>query len=67
MPSIQESILEMRARNPRVRFQVMEPGQVARFLTKLGYAGPYDRCKYDVIYYRDAGRERAMVIWGLVE
>lgn len=67
MPSIHESIAEMKERNPRIQSQVVEPGQVQRLLTKLGYAGPYDRCKYDVIYFYESGKEMAMVIWGLVE
>ncbi|MDM7915249.1 MAG: hypothetical protein ACE15D_07045 [Candidatus Eisenbacteria bacterium] len=67
MPTIQDSIREMQQRNPRVQYQVLEPSQVQRFLTKLGYEGPFDRCKYDVIYFSEGGREKAMVIWGLVE
>ena len=67
MPSIHDCVREMKERNPRVEYRAMEPGQVQRFLTKLGYLGPFDRCKYDVIYFQEAGRERAMVIWGLVE
>lgn len=67
MPSIYESVREMQQRNPRVQYQVLEPGQVSRFLTKLGYLGSYDRCKYDVIYFHEDGHEKAMVIWGLVE
>ena len=54
-------------KNPRIEFRAIEPGQVQRFLTKLGYLGPYDRCKYDVIYFQEDGREKAMVVWGLVE
>ncbi len=64
---IRESMTQLQERNPRVRWQVLEPGQVKRFLTKLGYEGPYDRCKYDVIYFHEEGRERAMLVWGLVE
>lgn len=64
---IRESMTQLQERNPRVRWEVLEPGQVKRFLTKLGYEGPYDRCKYDVIYFHEEGRERAMVVWGLVE
>lgn len=67
MPTIHECIREMRERNPRIRSSVMGPGQVQRFLSKLGYLDPFDRCKYDVIYFHEDGRERAMVIWGLVE
>jgi len=67
MPSIHESLREMKMRNPRIEYRKMEPGQVQRFLTKLGYLGPYDRCKYDVIYFHEAGKEQAMVVWGLVE
>lgn len=67
MPTIYESIREMKEKNPRIEFRAMEPGQVQRFLTKLGYLGPYDRCKYDVIYFQEAGREKAMVVWGLIE
>ena len=64
---IRESMEQMRARNPRIRWEVLEPGQVKRFLTKLGYEGPFDRCKYDVIYFQDEGRQKAMMVWGLVE
>jgi hypothetical protein len=64
---IRESVRQMQARHPRVRWAVLEPGQVSRYLTKLGYEGPFDRCKYDVIYFSEDGRELAMVIWGLVE
>jgi hypothetical protein len=64
---IRESISQMQAQHPRVRWQVMEPGQVHRFITKLGYEGPWSRCKYDVIYFHEEGREQAMVVWGLVE
>ena len=64
---VRESMEQMKARHPRIRWQVLEPGQVSRFLTKFGYEGPFDRCKYDVIYFQDAGAERAMVVWGLVE
>ncbi len=67
MPTIHECMSDMKARNPRIEYRVVEPGQVRRFLTKLGYLGPYDRCKYDVIYFQEEGRERAMVVWGLVE
>jgi hypothetical protein len=67
MPTIHDSVREMKERDPRIESKVLEPGQVQRFLTKLGYLGPYDRCKYDVIYFREEGRELAMVIWGLVE
>ncbi len=67
MPTIYDSIREMKEKNPRIEFRAMEPGQVQRFLTKLGYLGPYDRCKYDVIYFQEDGREKAMVVWGLVE
>ena len=66
MPSLRDSIRELQERNPRVRCEVVEPGQVQRFLTKLGYLGPYDRCKYDVIYFQEEGREKAMVIWGIL-
>ena len=64
---IRESIEQMRARHPRIRWEVLEPGQVHRFLTRLGYEGPWDRCKYDVIYFDDHGQEKAMIVWGLVE
>jgi hypothetical protein len=64
---IRESIEGLRQRHPRVRWQVMEPGQVRRYLTRLGYEGPFARCKYDVIYFQEGEREKAMVVWGLVE
>jgi hypothetical protein len=64
---IRESMEQMRQAHPRVRWEVMEPGQVHRFLTKLGYEGPWSRCKYDVIYFQEEGSEKAMVVWGLVE
>ena len=64
---IRESIRHMQEKHPRVRWEVLESGQVQRFLTKLGYETPFDRCKYDVIYFQDDGREKAMVVWGLVE
>jgi hypothetical protein len=64
---IRESMEQMKAKHPRVRWEVLETGQVHRFLVKLGYEGPWDRCKYDVIYFQDDGRGRAMVVWGLVE
>lgn len=67
MPTIQDAMQQMKEKNPRVQFQAMDPGQVGRFLSKLGYVGPFDRCKYDVIYFHDEGREKAMVVWGLVE
>lgn len=67
MLDIRESMKELVGRNPRVRWQVIEPGQVKRFVTKLGYEGAYDRCKYDVIYFREEGREKAVIVWGLVE
>lgn len=67
LPTIHDCIREMKERNPRIEYQVVEPGQVQRFLTKLGYLGPFDRCKYDVIYFQEDGREKAMVVWGLVE
>lgn len=67
VPTIHDCMREMKDRNARIEYQVVEPGQVQRFLTKLGYLGPYDRCKYDVIYFQEEGRERAMVVWGLVE
>ena len=67
MPTIYDSIREMKEKNPRIEFRAIEPGQVQRFLTKLGYLGSYDRCKYDVIYFTESGKERAMMIWGLVE
>ena len=67
MPSIHDSVREMKERNPRIEYRAMECGQVQRFLTKLGFLGPYDRCKYDVIYFQEEGKERAMVVWGLVE
>jgi len=67
MPTIHDSVREMKERDPRIQSKVLESGQVQRFLTKLGYLGPFDRCKYDVIYFQEDGRERAMVIWGLVE
>jgi len=67
MLSIYGCVREMRERNPRIQYKAMEPGQVQRFLTKLGYLGPFDRCKYDVIHFQEDGRQRAMVIWGLVE
>jgi len=67
MPTIHDSIREMKERDPRIQSKILESGQVQRFLTKLGYLGPFDRCKYDVIYFQEDGRERAMVIWGLVE
>ncbi|MBD3161911.1 MAG: hypothetical protein GF346_06470 [Candidatus Eisenbacteria bacterium] len=66
MPSLRDTIRELKERNPRVQYEVMEPGQVQRFLTKLGYLGPYDRCKYDVIYFREEEKEKAMVIWGIL-
>jgi hypothetical protein len=64
---IRESIRQMQQKHPRVRWKVLEAGQVQRFVNKLGYEGPYDRCKYDVIYFHEEGREKAMVVWGLVE
>lgn len=64
---IRESIENMKARHPRLRWEVLEPGQVSRFIRKLGYESEYDRCKYDVIYFHEDGKEKAMVIWGLVE
>ncbi len=64
---IRESMEQVRSRHPRVRWEVIQPGQVHRFLTKLGYQGPWDRCKYDVIYFQEDGSEKAMVVWGLVE
>jgi hypothetical protein len=67
MPSIEETLREVKRRNPHLKYRSMEPGQVQRFLTKLGYLGPYDRCKYDVIYYQDEGVEKAMVIWGILQ
>ncbi len=67
MPTIYDSVREMSEKNPRIKFRAMETGQVQRFLTKLGYLGPYDRCKYDVIYFQENGKEKAMVVWGLVE
>lgn len=67
MVDIRASVEQMKKKHPRVRWEVLESGQVSRFLTKLGYEGPYDRCKYDVIYFQEDGQERAMVVWGLVE
>ena len=67
MPTIQDAMQQMKEKDPRVQFQAMDPGQVQRFLSKLGYMGPFDRCKYDVIYFHEEGREKAMVVWGLVE
>jgi len=64
---IRESMQQMQRQHPRVRWQAMEPGQVHRFITKLGYEGAWARCKYDVIYFHEDGREMAMVVWGLVE
>ena len=64
---IRDSIRDMQAKHPRVRWEVLDTGQVQRFLTKLGYESPFDRCKYDVIYFQEDGREKAMVVWGLVE
>ena len=64
---LRESIKQLQARHPRVRWTVLEPGQVNRFLTKLGYEGEYNRCKYDVIYFLEDDEEKAMVVWGLVE
>jgi hypothetical protein len=64
---IRESMEQMKARHPRIRWEVLETGQVHRFLAKLGYAGPWDRAKHDVIYFQEDGREKAMVVWGLVE
>lgn len=64
---IRESMRQMQARHPRVRWTVLETGQVQRFVQRLGYEGPYDRCKYDVIYFEEDGVEKAMVVWGLVE
>jgi len=64
---IRESMKQMQEKNPRIRWEVLEPGQVKRFLTKLGYEGSFDRCKYDVIYFHEENREKAMVVWGLVE
>ncbi len=64
---IRASIERMRARHPRIRWDVLEPGQVQRFLSRLGYEGPFDRCKYDVIYFREEGLEKALIVWGLVE
>ncbi len=67
MLDIRESMKQMQSKNPRVRWEVLEPGQVKRFLTKLGYEGLFDRCKYDVIYFHEENREKAMIVWGLVE
>ena len=67
MLDIRESMKQMQSKNPRVRWEVLEPGQVKRFLTKLGYEGLFDRCKYDVIYFQEENREKAMIVWGLVE
>lgn len=64
---IRESVKQMQLRHPRIRWEILEPGQVNRFLRKLGYESAYDRCKYDVIYFHEEGREKAIVIWGLVE
>jgi len=64
---IRESMEQLRQKHPRVRWEVMQPSQVHRFLTKLGYQGPWDRCKYDVIHFQEDGAEKAMVVWGLVE
>ena len=64
---IRESMKQMQARHPRVRWEVLSPGQVQRFLTKLGYESAFDRCKYDVIYFQEDSQEKAMVVWGLVE
>lgn len=64
---IRESVKQMQERHPRIRWEVLEPGQVNRFLRKLGYESAYDRCKYDVIYFHEESCEKAMVIWGLVE
>lgn len=64
---IRESVKQMQQRHPRIRWEILEPGQVNRFLRKLGYESAYDRCKYDVIYFHEDGCEKAMVIWGLVE
>jgi len=67
LPSIHDSVREMQERNPRIQYRALDPGQVQRFLVKLGYSGPYDRCKYDVIYFHEEGNEKAMVVWGIVE
>jgi hypothetical protein len=64
---IRASMEQMKAKHPRIRWEVLRPGQVRRFLTKLGYEHPFDRCKYDVIYFQEDGTEQAMVVWGLVE
>jgi len=64
---IRESMTRMQSQHPRIRWEVLEPGQVHRYLTKLGYEGAYDRCKYDVIYFQEEGQEKAMLVWGLVE
>ena len=66
MPSIHVSIRELKQRNPRIRARVVETGQVQRFLSRLGYRGPYDRCKIDVIYFQEDGRQKAMVVWGIL-
>lgn len=66
MATIEETLRNVKAHSPHMQYRSMEPGQVQRFLTKLGYLGPYDRCKYDVIYYHEAGIEKAMVIWGIL-
>jgi hypothetical protein len=67
MPTIHESMQELKQRNPHIEYRSMEPGQVQRFLSKLGYLEPYDRCKYDVIYYEENGTQKAMVIWGILQ
>lgn len=64
---IRESMKQLQEKHPRVRWEVLESGQVHRFLRKLGYEGPWDRCKHDVIYFQEEGRQKAMVVWGLVE
>jgi hypothetical protein len=64
---IRASMEQLKARHPRVRWEVLDPGQVRRYLSRLGYEGPYARCKYDVVYFHEDGQEKAMVVWGLVE
>ena len=64
---IRESMEQMRQKHPRIRWEVVEPGQVRRFLSKLGYEGMWHRCKYDVIHFAEDGREKAIIVWGLVE
>jgi hypothetical protein len=58
---------EMKGRNPWIKWRIINPATVDAVVAKLGYDRWYDRCKYDVIYFHEEGKEKALFIWNLTE